>query len=187
MRFRTWFRPRLIFCAFAAVTLGSTTPADADVLTINASGTIASSCSLAAASAFGTPNLTASGNVGATATVNCNSGFTINATSLNGGMKTTKSATGFASLVPYSLTVLVPLETTPATSVSATCAATTLVSGQSSCALSPGNVTGLSSGGKASLGKTATLTLAYTVPSLPTRLIAGSYSDTISLTITAVP
>jgi spore coat protein U-like protein len=62
-----------------------------------------------------------------------------------------------------------------------------LVAGQSSCALSPANSTGLSSGGKASLNKTATLTVAYTVPTLPTRLIAGSYSDTITLTITASP
>src|SRR5947208_1048147 len=52
-------------------------PAHADVLTVNATGTIGASCSVAASSAFGTPNLSANGNVGAQATVNCDTGFKV--------------------------------------------------------------------------------------------------------------
>ena len=163
--------------------------ARADALTVNATGTIGTSCSIALASAFSAPNLSTSNSVGATATVNCNTGFKVNATSANGAIKsTTAPPVNFTNTVPYNLTLSVPLESGSPNPMSATCASSALVSGQSSCALSPANGTGLSSSGRASINKTATLTLAYTVPTLPaTRLIAGSYSDTITLTVAAVP
>jgi hypothetical protein len=162
------------------------TPARADVLTVNATGTIGTSCSIAATTPFTTPNLSANGNVGAQATVNCNTGFKVNALSANGAIKSSTSApTNFTNTLPYNFTLSVPLETGgPA---AATCASSALVAGQSSCALSPANSTGLSSGGKASINKTAALTVAWSLPTLPTRLIAGSYGDTITLTVAAVP
>lgn len=160
--------------------------ADADVLSITASGTVGSSCSIATSTPFSPQSLSASGSAGAQATVNCNTGFKVNALSANGAIKNSTSApSGFTNTLPYTLTLSVPLET--GSPVSATCSASALVAGQSSCALSPANANGLSSGGKASLNRTADLTVAWTVPSLPTRLIAGSYSDTITLTVAAVP
>lgn len=159
------------------------TAAHADQLTVTASGTIPSSCSIASASPFPAVNLSANGSVGAQATVNCNTGFKINALSANGAIKSNTAApSGFTNSVAYDFTLSVPLES--GGPIPATCASGTLVSGQASCALSPGNTTGLSSGGTASINKTAALTVAWTVPTLPTRLIAGSYSDTITLTIT---
>lgn len=170
----------------ALALLPSAHEARADVLSISASGTIGTSCSITPSAPFSTPNLSNSGNVPAQATVNCNSGFKVNALSANGAIKNVTAApSGFANALPYNLTLSVPLET--GGPVSATCASSSLVSGQSGCALSPANATGLSSGGKASLNKTANLTVAWTVPALPTRLLAGSYSDTITLTVTAVP
>lgn len=188
MTLRTRVSSRAYACVLSAflATAGAAVPARADVLTVTASGTIGSSCGLTSASPVGSPNLSASGSVGATVTVNCNTGFRLNALSAQGAIKSATSApANFSNNVPYSLTVSVPLETGgPA---SATCASSTLATGQSSCALSPGNTTGLSSSGKASLNKTASLTFAYTVPALPTRLIAGTYSDTVTLTITVAP
>jgi len=162
--------------------------AHADVLTVNAKGTIGTSCTLAASSQFAAPDLSASGSVTAQASVNCNTGFKINALSANGAIANgTVAPANFTNLVPYALTLSVPLESGTPNPITATCASSTLVAGQSGCALSPADPGGLSSGGKASINKTATLTVAYTVPALPTRLIAGSYSDTITLTIAAVP
>jgi hypothetical protein len=172
----------------AFLPLAGTQPAHADVLTVTATGTIGTACSIAVASPFSSPDLSASGSVGATATVNCNTGFKVNATSANGAIKTATTApTSFTNTLPYNFTFSVPLESGSPNPISATCASTALVAGQSSCALSPANGTGLSSSGRASIGKTATLTLAYTVPTLPTRLIAGSYTDTITLTVATVP
>ncbi|HVU29460.1 MAG TPA: hypothetical protein VHE36_03585 [Sphingomicrobium sp.] len=169
------------FLAFAG-----TTAAHADMLTVTATGTIGTRCSIAVASPFSSPDLSSSGSVGATATVNCNTGFKVNATSANGAIKSaTPATTNFTNTLPYDFTLAVPLES--GAPMNATCASSALVAGQSTCALSPANGTGLSSSGRASINKTATLTLAYTVPTLPTHLIAGSYSDTITLTVATVP
>ena len=84
----------------------------------------------------------------------------------------------------YTLTVSVPLDS--GGPVSANCASSALLAGQSSCALSPSNATGLSSGSATATNKVATLTAAWTTPSLP-YLVAGSYSDTLTISIATVP
>jgi hypothetical protein len=144
---------------------------------------VPATCTVSASSSFGTPSLAASGSVTAQALVNCNAAFKITAQSRNGRLANPEAApAGFANAVPYELTFSVPLDNS-STPASATCASSTLTSGQAGCALSPGNAGGLSSGGKPSINKTATLTVAYAVPAAPTRLVAGSYTDTITLTI----
>jgi hypothetical protein len=187
MKVRTRHLPRLPFFAFAILPwLVSAAPVYADVLTINASGTIGTSCTVAATTQFSSPNLNANGTVGGQATVSCNTGFKVNALSANGAMKNNAAAAAsFTNVQPYNFTLSVPLET--GGPVSATCASSALVAGQASCALSPANGAGLSSGGKASINKLASLTVAWTIPALPTRLMAGSYSDTITLTIAPSP
>lgn len=161
--------------------------AHADTLTVNASGTIVGSCVLNTASDFpASANLSVNGSSSATATVDCSTPFKLNATSSNGALSNSVSAvSGFTNALGYSLTISVPLNTGgPAT---ATCASSTLVTGQSSCALSPGNTTGLYSGATGSAtNKTATLTAAWTTPSTPI-LVAGNYADTLTVSIAAVP
>ena len=105
----------------------------------------------------------------------------LNAQSANGGVKTSATASGFSSLLDYSLKVDTALDS--AANVNATCNASTLKSGMSGCTLSPAGA-GLSSGGKTATSKTATLTIAWTPPVSP-RLVAGSYSDTVTLSIAA--
>ena len=171
----------MVACALA---FGASAPAKADSLQITASGTIVGGCSVTVASNFGTANLSGNNSVNGTATVNCNAGFRINATSLNGAIVTSTAApANFTNAVPYSLQVIVPLDNSP--NVSATCSSSTLVAGQSGCLLSPLNSTGLSSGGKSATNKTATLAVNWTLPAQ--RLIAGSYSDTITISIASPP
>ena len=159
----------------------------ADTLTINATGNIAGSCVLNTGSNFPTnANLSVTGSSAATATVDCSTPFKLNATSSNGALSNSVSAgSGFTNTLGYSLTISVPLNSGgPA---AATCASSTLVTGQSGCALSPGNTTGLYSGATGSAtNKTATLTAAWTTPSTPI-LVAGNYSDTLTVSIAAVP
>jgi hypothetical protein len=165
--------------------LSCASPAPAQVVSVTANWTVASSCSIAGASISGA-NLAASGSQSASSTVNCNSGFKINATSAKGALKsTTVAPTNFSNVLPYTLTVAVPVDGTPASTPSASCASSLLMSG-SGCTLAPSGA-GLSSGGRTAMGQTATLTVAWTIPTLPTRLIAGSYSDTITLSIATVP
>ena len=151
-------------------------------LAIHATGTIPSACSIAVASAFpANLNFATSGNAPATATVNCSQAFKLNAQSSNGGVTTPTVATGFSSNLDYALNVDVALDN--AADVSASCNASTLQSGMGGCALSPAGA-GLSSGGKTATNKTATLTISWTPPASP-RLVAGNYSDTITLSIAA--
>jgi spore coat protein U-like protein len=100
---------------------------------------------------------------------------------MNGALKSATPVSGlFSNNLSYGLSVTVPLDA--GGQISATCASATLVSGASSCALSPASVSGLSSGTGTSTSKTAALALQWTLPTA-TRLIAGSYSDTITITI----
>lgn len=172
--------------AAIAVAFAAAGPAAADRLVVTAQGNVASSCSIAKASDFGAVNLAAGGSTQATATVNCNTGFRINAQSTNGALKSgTTAAASFVNSNSYTLAVSVPVESgAPA---AASCGSATLLAGQAGCALSPANTTGLSSGGRPAIGRTATLTLSWTPPTLPARLMAGQYSDTITVTIATVP
>lgn len=170
----------VLFLAWAAIAA----PAPAQtIVNVTAQGTIQSSCGLTVQSAFGAANLNADGSVNASASVNCNTPYRIRATSANGALKSATLAPAlFSNRLDYSLSVTVPLDA--GGQISATCGSATLVSGASSCALSPASASGLSSGTGASTSKTAALALQWTLPTA-TRLVAGSYADTITITITA--
>lgn len=171
----------VLFFAWAAIAA----PASADVVTVTAQGTIPSSCGLTLQSAFGAANLNADGSINASASVNCNTPYKIRASSANGTLKSTTPAPAqFSNNLNYSLSVTVPLDA--GGQISATCGSATLVSGASSCALSPASTSGLSSGTGTSTSKTAALVLQWTLPTA-TRLVAGSYADTITITIAAQP
>ena len=179
---------RLLRCRMtwgaAVLTLGLPTSALADTLSVTATGTIGSSCSIAVKTAFPAANLGASGSVAASADIGCNAKFKLNATSTNGSMKASGAAApGFSNTIPYSLSVSVPIDQGGA--ISATCPATQLVAGQSACALSPLNATGLSSVNGTAVSQIASLTAAWTLPTV--KLIAGAYSDTITLLIATLP
>lgn len=180
---------RALECAVLGLTaLAASTVARADVVTVTASGTVAASCSMSANQSFGTPNLSTHGSATAQATVNCNTGFRLTALSANGAIKNITSPTtppaGTVNAVPYTLTVGVLLDNST-TVTSPACNSSSLVAGQSSCSLSPANTTGLSSGGKSSTNRAATLTLAWAAPT--SMLIAGDYADTITLMIGTAP
>lgn len=179
---------RTAFALFTApmTLVALTAPARADQVSVQAKGKIDGSCSLVAATAFPTANFAASGSGTATAAVNCNQPFKIRATSANGAIKSAAAtAPNFTNALRYSLKADMPLD--GGSVVSATCESATLTAGQSSCALSPASSSGLSSGAGIATNKTATLTLAWTMPTPPTRLIAGNYSDTITLSIAPSP
>lgn len=171
-----------VFCMVAALVVPAA--ARADTIQIQASGTILGSCTLAVASGFPATSLGASGSAAAQATVNCNTGFVIKATSAKGAIKSpNQTSTGFTNTVPYTLAFSSPLDG-GFTMSGGPCASAALVSGQSGCVLSPAG-TGLSSGGRLATGKTASLTLSWTLPAQ--KLVAGTYTDTITLTIAAAP
>lgn len=158
-------------------------PAEADSVAIPVSGTIVGGCGLTLASNFAAASLASSGSTQATASVDCNTAFTIHATSSNGTLKNVRTApTGFANVQPYSLTFTVPLNA--GGSASATCPAASLVAGQASCSLSPA-AAGLASGTSSATAKTATLTAQWVLGAA--RLLAGAYQDTLTISIAAQP
>jgi hypothetical protein len=169
----------VLFFAWAAIA----TSASADVVTVTAQGTIQSSCGISIQSAFGAANLNANGSVSASALVECNTPYRIRTSSANGALKSATTAPAqFSNSLDYSLSFAVPLDA--GGQISATCGSVTLISGASSCALSPASANGLSSGGGTSTSKTATLALQWTLPT-STRLIAGNYADVLTVTIAA--
>lgn len=160
--------------------------AAAQTVTVNASWRVMPLCTVAAASAFPIADLGEAGNRSATATVTCNKSFKISASSANGAIRTSGAApAGFANALPYTLRIDVPLD--DGSRISASCTSPTLVAGQSACPLSPANGTGLTSAGRIATSQAATLTVSWSAVALPTRLIAGSYADTITLSIATVP
>lgn len=180
MDFRPWARS--VSCIAAA--LVSFPAARADTIKVRASGTVLGTCTVVLASGFPTSsNLAISGNAQAQATVNCNTGFVIKATSASGAITSTShTATGFTNTVPYSLAFNSPTDS--GIMIGGPCASATLVAGQAGCVLSPAG-SGLSSNGALATGKTATLTLSWTPP--VQKLVAGTYTDVITLSIAAAP
>lgn len=184
---RTRLISRTLVCAGLALpALCWTAPVRADLLTVTAKGTIQPTCSIAATQQFPSSNLNVAGSTVAKASVTCNQFFKINATSAKGAIKSSDVVSSpFTNSVPYSLKADIALD--DGSVRSATCESARLTTGQTSCPLSPANREGLTSNGQIATGKTATLTVSWTPPSLPTLLKPGSYSDTINLTIAAVP
>ncbi|WP_313806829.1 hypothetical protein [Sphingobium sp.] len=158
----------------------------AQTLTITATGQIPASCGLGSGSGFINANLDANGSLSATATVNCNTKYLLRATSANGGLKTATLApsASFSSKLDYQFDISVPLDNSSG-SVSGGCVASKLTAGGSDCALSPAGA-GLSSVNGTSTGKTATLGISWMLPGA-THLVAGSYADTITISIAAQP
>ena len=83
--------------AFAVALLVCAAPAHADSISIVASGTIPSGCTVGKTSDFGTAILTASGTVTAGALVDCNTPFLIRSTSAKGAIKNTAAASAVLS------------------------------------------------------------------------------------------
>lgn len=181
-----WTTARTAACAVAA-TMALLLPvsrADADVLTVHAVGRIDPVCEISVADPIPTADFASSGEVNAKALVNCNTGFVTRATSANGALKTAAAiGPGFTNTLAYKLTLTVNLTGSPW--VKAACASANLMAGQSSCTLSPSGP-GLDSGGFPSIGQAATLKFSWKSPTSP-RLIAGSYEDTVTISVAATP
>lgn len=173
-------------CALLLVSSLSSIHANAQTLTITATGQISASCGLSANGNFTSANLDINGSSSATAAVNCNTKYLLKATSTNGGLKTAISvpSSSFANKLDYQFNISVPLDNSAST-VTGSCAASNLIAGASTCALSPAGP-GLSSGSGTSTAKTATLGINWTLPST-VHLVAGSYADTITISIAAQP
>lgn len=189
MKLRTRTFSRAVACALIVLTAlaqAAAGPARADTLTVTAKGAIASTCSMSSTKDFGSANINAPGSATATASVSCNQPFKLNATSANGAIKMAASVSPpYTNTLPYSLKADIALD--DGSTRTATCGSATLVAGQSGCALSPANSTGLTSNGQIATGKTTTLTMSWVPPAPPTYLKPGSYSDSITLTIAVAP
>ena len=122
-------------------------------------------------------------------TIECNTASRVAVVSSNGGLKnaTAVSDAGYTNLAPY--TVLLNLDG-DSTSASASCAAATLLASASSpCAfLGPASTTaGLQLTGPSEDETGSYLRVSAPAYSGPDALIAGSYADTLIVTIAAAP
>jgi len=114
-------------------------------------------------------------------TLDCNATFDVRVSSQNGGLAHVGAVTppaGFAALLDYDVKLSVG---TDLGTVNGECVASALVSG---CAIAGPQGYGLSSGDGVAVGADAQLTLHWTPPASH-KLLAGSYQDSITITVEA--
>jgi hypothetical protein len=184
---RTRCLSRAYACLLSALLgFAGTAPASAQaILKVTTKGTIDASCSISVQSNFPAADFASSGNVNGAALVNCNQGFLLKITSANGGVQSPAAApSGYTNSLAYTLDFSLPVDES-ATPLTASCVSSTLVAGQSSCSLSPAG-SGLNSSGRTAINQTAAMRLSWITPSSP-RLIAGGYSDTLTISVAAAP
>jgi len=156
---------------------------NAGVLIVTAKGRIDPACEISVATPLSEADFASSGIVRGGALINCNTGFVIKATSANGAVKNDASVSpGFTNSLRYTVSLGVG---TVDGFLYAKCSSASLVAGQSTCSLSPDGP-GLDSGGSPSARRAATLTMSWNPPVRP-RLVAGSYQDTITISVAAAP
>jgi hypothetical protein len=143
-------------------------------LTVQVAGTIEQSCSISVGSGFSAVNLESSGRAQATANVDCNTGFEIDARSDAGGFFANfRAPNGYDDALPYAFDFDLPLDN--GSSLRKSCSSAEMKS--RACLMA--------SGGSAAMGKTGRLLVSWNP--LGTLLAPGNYSDTITLFIAARP
>lgn len=154
----------------------------ADEVKINLEGTITPSCALsgvATSAALG--NLAAASGAPVTVafTVDCNAPFKYALSSVNGALKhqTIGSApSGFEIVREYS--VRTQIATNSGAGIDQTCTSASIKTGAVTCAFT-------NSGTAVAIGKAGSLALSWTAGGQP--LVAGTYQDTLTLTVSVQP
>lgn len=161
-----------IACAAAGPAYGQS-----QQLQVVAKGTINPSCSVSIGTPFPVAVLSESGSVSAAPAINCNKAFTVTARSTKGAMTShTLESTGFTNKLLYSIAFSLPLDDNSGT-LEITCTSSELAVGAGCSA---------DSGGKTAINKTALLQASWTTPTSP-RLVKGSYRDTLTISVAALP
>lgn len=152
----------------------------ADQVTINLTGTITPACALSGinpTAALG--NVAAAGAVSIPFTIDCNAPFTYALSSANGGLahqSVTTASGGFAIAVPYAVQTVIA--TNSGAGIDQTCTSASIKTGAVSCAFT-------NSGTAVAIQKAGSLGLTWAASSLP--LVAGTYQDTLTLTVSVQP
>lgn len=144
-----------------------------DLVTIEVTGEIEPKCRISAfANAIEFGQISASGTQAATFHVDCNSPFEYRLRSRNGALQNLEHqehSAGFANRIPYSLEFRLP---TDGGLILERCDSATLSDASPSCG-------GGNSGGGIAISQTASIAVSWVAPS---HLVAGTYSDFITLT-----
>jgi hypothetical protein len=124
-------------------------------------------------------DLSAGGSLTVGFTLDCNTPFRVRAASTNGGFRTSAEADGFANLLDYRLRLRLE---TDAGGLEAACNADALVSAAGGCAYYGAAAgEGLSSADGVALHRRGALH--FTWPTARQRLVAGRYSDTLTIVV----
>lgn len=159
------------------------------VLKLSLIGHIRSHCGFAAMppSAANLDDLTQHGSLELDFSLDCNSGFAVKVSSANGGLKRVTAGNdvrinGFATSLDYDIGLAYQ---TDLGTVSGHCPASSLVAGSQTCTFNNAQTArGRSGCGGVAQDMPGSLTLTWQPPS-HTRLIAGNYKDTITITVGA--
>ena len=171
--------------ALAAATLGCVAVGAgalraADTVTINLTGTITASCALsgvAASASLG--DITVAGSTTINFTTDCNAPFAYSLASLNGGLKHTTISTapsGFAITQAYAVQTIIA--TNSGGGINQTCTSASIKTGAVTCAFT-------NSGTAVAIQKASSLGISWTASASP--LLAGTYQDTLTLTVSVQP
>ena len=110
-RLRKFARPCIVAIGTAQFVLPYGCAYAQNQLTVEVAGTIEQACSISVGNAFGAVSLERSGSAQATANVDCNTGFEIDARSDAGGFAAKfRTPNGFDASLPYAFDFALPLE-----------------------------------------------------------------------------
>lgn len=183
MRFSLPLFPRVMLSLFLIAATASAMPEISrsdDSLSISIQGEIVRECSIGdLASSIDFGDIRAAGQKAINFTVRCNTPFSYRATSENGGLQHSSGPSapkGFLAVVPYRVAIYIP---TDGTTINDACDSTAIKVGSVTCAFTD-------SGRGASLNYDglSNLTLTWSPAATP---LAGRYSDSLTLTVTAIP
>ncbi|MGH6816050.1 MAG: hypothetical protein ACREC6_10115 [Hyphomicrobiaceae bacterium] len=153
--------------------------ADTEV-TIALEGSITASCSLTGVTTnLDLGNLQNAGAKTTTFMVDCNAPFKYTLASQNGALKHSTILTapgGFANSLVYSVQTTIPTDSGPG--INDTCASSAIKAGASTCFFT-------NSGSAVAIDKTASLKVSWSTS--PSPLLAGSYQDQVTVTVSVQP
>ena len=171
---------KLIGAVVVAISIGQGNAFAAEEVTITVTGNIVASCAISGmASSANLGNISQAGSLTVPFTIDCNAPFAYALKSVNGGLKhqaVASAPSGFSVLLPYAVQTVIA--TNSGAGINQACTSTNVKDGAVTCPF-------VNSGNAVAINQPASLGISWAASGQP--LLAGSYQDVLTLTVSTPP